>query len=120
MTDPAQAVAPNTPPSTPSSDPGKSPLDVLDQILKDAQGKAKNAVEEKAAEDKKAAEEVRQRQREADAQKVKEELQNIEKVKETPQYQAMIDQRNEEFEKKKDYEEKMDGMEIYQLKRDKQ
>lgn len=120
MTDPAQIAVPSAPPSTPASDAGKSPLDVLDQILKDAQSKAKDAVDEKVAEDQKAAEEERNRQRELDAQKVKEELQNIEKVKETPQYQAMIDQRNEEVEKKKDYEEKMDGMQIYQLKRDKQ
>jgi hypothetical protein len=120
MTDPVQVAVPSTPQSTPAGDAGKSPLDVLDQILKDAQSKAKSAVEEKVAEDQKAAEEERERQRQLDAQKVKEELQNIEKVKQTPEYQAMINQRNEEVEKKKEYEEKMDGMEIYQLKRDKQ
>jgi hypothetical protein len=122
MTDPAQTpqVAPTTSATPAAGGAGQSPLDVLDQILKDAQSKAKEAVEEKAEEDAKRVEEERRRQRELDQQRIAEELMNLEKVKETPQYHAMVEQRQEEIDKEEQHKQQMDGMEIIQLKHDKQ
>lgn len=115
---PADLAIPALPgaPAVPGApDDGQSPLDVLDQILKDAQSKAQTAVQEKTAEDAAKAEELKQQQRKMDADKVRQQLQGISQVKDSPEYKAGVEQRQEEKEEKESYEEKMDGMAIVQL-----
>lgn len=129
MTDATQ-VNPSLPTSTPATDSvaptaaagaasDQSPLDILDQILKDAQAKASEASEEKLANDEKKRIEERERQRQLDQQKVQEELQQIEQMKVSPQYQAMQQQKQDAVEQKQEHQEKMTGMEILQLEHNK-
>jgi hypothetical protein len=124
MTDAAQQLTQAAPPLDPAAvaaagGANQSPLDVLDQILKDAQSKAKDAVESKVAEDEKKAVEERERQKKLDQQRIAEEMKKLEEVKTTPQYQAMVEQRQEVEEKKVEKQHELDGMEIIQLKHDK-
>ena len=121
MTDPAVVTPPasQTPTAPADGATNQSPLDVLDQILKDAQGKAKEAVAEKVAEDEQKAAAERERQRLLDEQKLQEELVKLEEVKGSPEYKAMVDQKQEEVQEKQQYEQKMDGMQILQLQHDK-
>ena len=97
----------------------QSPLDILDQILKDAQSKATDAASEKLAEDEKKREEARERQRQLDQQKVQEELAQISEMKNSPQYQAMQDQKKEAVEQQHEHQQQMTGMEIKQLEHSK-
>ena len=103
--------------STPPAADGKSPspLDVLDQILNDAQSKAKAAEEVKKQEEAKKIEEELERQRQEDAVKVQAQIEELQTVKESPQYQAMVNQHQEQVQQKEDHQKKMDGMEIVQL-----
>jgi hypothetical protein len=128
MTDPVQTPQAD-PASTPTIEPtqtagsptpaapadGKSPLDILDQILKDAQTKADGAAADKSAEDLKVLEAERERQRLEDEQNLKEELGKIEGMKDSPQYQAMQQQKEEQKEENTQRAQAMDGMEIVQL-----
>jgi hypothetical protein len=109
--DPAAVLAAGAP-SAPGS---QSPLDILDQILNDAQAKANNAVEEKAEEDQRAAEEARQRQKALDQQKIQEELERLQGIKQTPQYQAMVEQNQEQVSSEQQKKEDMQGYEIAQI-----
>lgn len=111
MPDPAQVPA-----ATAAGGDGQSPLDMLDQILKDAQAKAAEATDAKLAEEEKKREEERERQRQLDAQKVQEELQQIEEMKTSPEYQAMMQQKQQAEEQKVAHDKQMSGMEIVQLK----
>jgi len=129
MTDATQVTPPNTthptsrppdPSATPAAAPSdQSPLDILDQILKDAQAKASEAADEKLANDQKIREEERERQRQLDQQKVQEELQQIEMMKTSPEYQAMMQQKQDVVEQEQAHKKQMTGMEILQLERSK-
>lgn len=129
MTDATQVTPSTTTPPlpTPATNPGvaaaapsdQSPLDILDQILKDAQAKASEAADEKLANDEKIREEERERQRQLDQQKVQEELQQIEMMKTSPEYQAMVQQKQEMVDQQEAHKKQMTGMEILQLERTK-
>lgn len=97
---------------------GQSPLDVLDQILNEAKEKADQTVAAKAEAAAAEAEAERARQKAEDAQKIAEELAALEGVKQSPQYQAAVEQKHEEEVEKKQHGEKMQGMEIHQLVHD--
>ncbi len=92
-----------------------SPLDVLDQILNDAQSKSVHAEEAKQkAEEQKIQEELA-RQKIEDERKLQEERVRLEAVKQSPQYQAMVDQKVEAVEQKEEKAKELDGIEIVQL-----
>ncbi|MBW7944465.1 hypothetical protein H3C70_03635 [Patescibacteria group bacterium] len=121
MTDAAQAI-PAVTPTLPPDPAGatqapsdQSPLDILDQILKDAQNKAATTTDQKLADDERLVQEEQERQRQLDAQKVQEELQQIEAMKSSPQYQAMMQQKQEVEHQKEEHQKQMTGMEILQL-----
>ncbi len=97
------------------TDKKETPLDVLDQILNDAQAKAMNAAEEEAEKKAKEAEEARAQQKLEDAAKIQAELANLKTVSQSPQYQAMVEQEQEKVDEKQKQEEGMDGMHIVQL-----
>lgn len=129
-TDPAQNLVPTPTPAVPATpgaanDPAaaastdQSPLDLLDQILKDAQAKASEASAEKIADDEKKREEERERQRQLDQQKVEEELAQIEQMKTSPEYQAMQQQKQDAVVQKEEHQKQMTGMEILQLEHSK-
>jgi hypothetical protein len=121
MTDAVQAATPATPTSaaTTTAPAGDSPLDVLDKILKEAQDKAAASAEDKSAEEAKKIEEEKARQRQIDQQKLQQELANIESMKQSPQYQAMIQQKQDHVQEQEEHSEKMDGMQIMQIQRSK-
>jgi len=119
--DPAVIPLAQTPaaPSATGAPSDQSPLDILDNILKDAQAKATEASEEKLANDEKKRVEERELTRQLDQQKVQDELQHIEQMKNSPQYQAMQQQKQEAVVEKQDHQQKMTGMEILQLEHSK-
>lgn len=118
---PADLAAPPTPPTDAGvplpagADPNQSPLDVLDQILKEAQVKAEAASAEKTTRD--AAEQAaeRERQRQLDLQRVEAERQQIAQMKQSPQYQATQEQKQAQEQQDAAHQQAMDGMEIVQL-----
>ncbi len=123
MTDAAQVTTataqtpalPTDPAGATQAPSDQSPLDILDQILKDAQNKATAAKDEKLADDERRVQEEQERQRQLDAQRVQEELQQIEEMKSSPQYQAMMHQKEEVEHQKEEHQKQMTGMEILQL-----
>ncbi|MBW7955854.1 hypothetical protein H3C66_03920 [Patescibacteria group bacterium] len=120
MTDPAQSALPPQPATTPSTGgagdaAAKNPLDILDEILKDAQTKAEVASDKKLVEDEAKREAERERQRQLDQQKVQEELQHIEEMKKSPEYLAAQQQKEEVVQQQEEHHQQMDGMQILQL-----
>jgi len=114
MTDTVQAAQP-TSSATSAITPGHSPLDILDQILKDAQTKASLDISDKAAKEAAAIEQERERQKQLDATRIQQEITKLQDMKNTPQYQAIVSQKEEAEEVKEEYDKKMDGMAIVQL-----
>lgn len=101
--------------NTPSANASNSPLDVLDQILNDAQVKSAKETEEKEAAAAQKLQEDLARQRVEDQAKIQQELQEIQNMKQSPQYQAMVDQKHDVTEEKEEKAKELDGMEIVQL-----
>ncbi len=117
MTDSVQSATPATPTSaaTTTAQAGESPLDVLDKILKDAQDKATASATDKAAEEARLIAEEKERQRQLDQQKLQQELANIESMKQSPQYQAMVEQKQQLEHQQEEHSQEMDGMQIMQI-----
>lgn len=111
MTDDQSTV----PSQAPSSLPAPNPLDMLDQILNEAQAKSaeEKQKQEEAEQQRLQAEMDAQRQRDEAA--VAEELKDIENLKDSPQYQARVAQLQAEADRTQTQTEQMKGMEIRQL-----
>jgi hypothetical protein len=114
-------ILPVTPTGTPAVAPAggaklqASPLDVLDQILNDAQSKSLKAEEEKQKEEEQKIQDDLARQKAEDERKLQEERVRLEEVKQSPQYHAMVEQKVEAVEEKEEKAKELDGMEIVQL-----
>jgi hypothetical protein len=118
MTDSTVAQAPvaaTTDATQPTST--QSPLDILDQILNEAQAKSADSAAEKSKEEERKMQEELERQKQEDKEKLEQQIIELESIKQSPQYQARIEQDQEikdESEKKK---EELQGNQIFQLKR---
>jgi hypothetical protein len=116
FTDPAAALAdPKALASSAGSGTAPNPLDVLDQILNEAQDKAGEAI---AAREKAEAQKIQEeldRKREADKQKIAQEIANVTAMKQSPQYQARVEQDQKEEKQEEEKAEKLEGMEIVQV-----
>jgi hypothetical protein len=106
------AAAPKTP-KTGSSQ--QSPLDVLDQILNEAQSKAAKGEEEKQKEEERKRLEEAARQREEDQKRIEQQLAELQTVKQSPQYQALVEQQQEVIGEKEEKAKELEGMEIVQI-----
>ena len=93
----------------------QSPLDLLDQILNEAQSKANQVVADKVKEEEAEHEAERQRQIAADQQKIEEERQAVEAAKQSPQYQAWVEQKTADQQQAEQHQEEMQGMQIVQI-----
>lgn len=94
---------------------GQSPLDVLDQILNDAQDKAAKEADEKAKEEERKVQEELERQKQEDARKLQEELEKLKNVTQSPEYQARVEQQQTEDQQSQDKKTAMEGLEIIQI-----
>ena len=92
-----------------------SPLDVLDQILNDTKSKAEKEKADLEQKQKEEAEKIKLEQYQKDQQKITEELASLEREKQSPQYQAAVQQKEEEEESRETRAAELDGMEIVQL-----
>ena len=114
--DPVLAADPAVVPPAPKSAPKTpSPLDVLDQILNDAQAKSKQVEAQKEEEKQKQIQAEIERKKQEDQQKIAAELAALQDVKYSPQYQAKVEQDQEQNKKDAEYKDEMAGMEIVQL-----
>ncbi len=122
MTDPAQtpvlpqdsaATAPAVPPA--DAPAGQSPLDVLDQILNDAQTKAATQQSAQEEEEKKKLEEAVEQQKQEDQAKLQEQIAELQTVKESPEYQAKVQQDQHAVVQAEEHAQEMEGMDIVQL-----
>jgi hypothetical protein len=124
MTD--SAIAPSTASNLPTpasvtgagagvSSAGSSPLDVLDQILSDAQAKTAESAQAKAAEEAHKLEEEHKQHQAADRQMLEEELERLKTVKQSPQYQARIQQDMESAMEDQEQAKNLEGNEILQI-----
>lgn len=119
VTPPSDVTAVSTPPSDTPSDTSKpsekSPLDMLDEILKEAQSKSAETVvaQQKEAAEKAAAEALIRKQ--ANDQKIAEELAALNQEKFSPQEIAKAAQEEEKKKAEDAYKSEMDGMTIHQL-----
>lgn len=93
----------------------KTPLEILDSILNDAQAKSEEEAKVKEeAEKKRVAEEIARKKAE-DQQKIADELAALKQVQFSPQEQAKADQAAELAKAEADYQAEMNGMTIHQL-----
>jgi len=92
-----------------------SPLDVLDQILNDTKSKAEKEKADLEQQQKDLAEKVKFEQFQKDQQKIAEELTALEREKQSPQYQAAVQQKEDEEASRETRAAQLDGMEIVQL-----
>lgn len=120
MTDPSAPAAsdPQAAPIQPTAPQGgqsKSPLDVLDQILNDAQTKATETAAQQEEAEKNKLEEAAARQKEEDKQLLEQQIAELQHVKETPEYQARVQQIAEQSQAQAQHAEEMAGSEIRQI-----
>ena len=99
----------------PASTGTQSPLDVLDQILNDAKTKAAQAADDKAAEEAKKQEEEHLRRKIEEEKRVAAQRTELQAITQSPQYQARVQQQQEEQETLQKEAQQMDGMQIHQL-----
>jgi hypothetical protein len=115
MTDPAQNSVP-APTPTAAPAPGQtSPLDVLDQILNDAQSKAAAQETAKEEEEKQKLQAEVERQKQEDQAKLQQQITELKTVTQSPEYQAKVDQDKQAAVQAEEHAQQMDGMEIIQL-----
>ena len=123
MTDDQQNT-PATPmpkPAAPADD--KNPLDVLEDILKDAKAKGTNqkgpSPEEIAAQQEaealQKAQQMQAEHRVQDQQEILAQISQLETIKDTPEYHAKVEQEQQAQEEKADEQQAQDGFQIYQL-----
>ncbi len=101
----------------------QNPLDVLEDILNDAKKKsgggdpdeAKKKAEEEEAQKLAEVEAAEQQQRAKDAQALKQQIAGLSAIKETPQYQARLEQDAEKQEQQQQDQADGEGFEIRQL-----
>ncbi len=111
--------------SAASDQPQKNPLDVLEELLKDSgsAGADPKAVAKQTEEDKaRQMEELQQKiaqQAAIDEQKIAEQQKLLESLKETPQYQARVQQEEQKVQDKSQEDSAGKGFEITQLDHDK-
>lgn len=108
---------------TASDTGGQSPLDALEKILEEAKAKKESSgpsEEEVAAEQKKLAEEAafnaqKEEQKIRDQQELEIKIAELKNVEQTPQYQARVQQHQQEVEEKQQTQADNDGYQIDQL-----
>jgi hypothetical protein len=116
VADPAIAL-PMDPAAVTDPTATKSPLDVLDQILNEAQAKVAQSAEAKAQEEERILREESERRKREDAQKLQQQIVDLQTIKQSPQYQARIEQEEEVKVTEEKKAEELEGNEILQLKR---
>jgi len=124
MTDDQQNTsATPQPTSTPAGD-DKNPLDVLEDILKEAKAKgaAKNTgptPEEIAAQEEaealKQAQQMQAEHRVQDQQEILVQISELDTIKDTPEYQAKVQQEQAAKDEKAEEQQSQDGFQIYQV-----
>ena len=127
MTDQTQTVSTPTLSADSAADPtadpaapkgataSASPLDVLDQILSEAQSKSAKELESKEIQEEKATQERLAQQRIADQIKLQQQQAELANVKYSPQYQAAASQKTDAEKEREAKAQEMAGMEITQL-----
>ena len=120
MTDPVVPVSPSAPVPQPAKPKaggkqGESPLDVLDQILNEAQDKMEDDTKKKEEEEVKKMEAEREQQKIKDQLQVQQQIEELKTVTESPEYHARVEQHDTEVQAQSQRAEEMAGTEIRQL-----
>jgi hypothetical protein len=93
----------------------QSPLDILDQILNDAQAKAEDVAKQKEAEEEAKVKAEQERQRLLDQEKIKQQLTDLQSMAYSPQNKARLEQEATLKTEQQHQSDELDGMQIYQV-----
>lgn len=103
----------------------QNPLDVLEEILNDAKNKGQKSdpnaptpeqiAAQKEVEELKKAEALMQERQQEDVQKMVEQIGELDSIKQTPEYQARVEQIEEKKQEEVSQQQAQDGYEIEQL-----